>query len=214
MSIQRSQYEELLATYTDQQGMLLLLKKFRPYLEMLPSMRRPGESLITIPLPIIKVREATPVGLSATSNLSPGDAVRVPCDVAVLMCDPDWKIKTGVEIFVFIHRSNEDFSDLLGRWRQTQLCLNKGYDWIMPPRYRHIFSEGAEETYALFVIFPETPERIRKGLNGAALPYVVEQSFVSTQEDATQEDATQDGETKPMGDGTDPSDIETINQDI
>lgn len=174
MAIQQSQYEELLATYTDHQGMLLLLKKFRPYLEMLPSMRRPGESLITIPLPIIRVREAAPSSSPSMASLSPGDAVRLPCDVAVLMCDPDWKIKTGVEIFVFIHRPHEDFSDLLGRWRQTQLWLNKGYDWSMPPRYRHIFSEGAEESYALFVIFPETPERIRRGLNGAALPYVVE----------------------------------------
>ncbi|MEM9214748.1 MAG: hypothetical protein AAGD25_10415 [Cyanobacteria bacterium P01_F01_bin.150] len=174
MAIQKSQYEELLATYTDHQGMLLLLKRFRPYLEMLPSMRRPGESLITIPLPIVRVREAAPASSLNTSTLAPGDAVRLPCDVAVLMCDPDWKIKTGVEIFVFIHRPNEDFSDLLGRWRQTQLWLNKGYDWNMPPRYRHIFSEGAEESYALFVILPETPERIRRGLNGAALPYVLE----------------------------------------
>lgn len=173
MAIQQSQYEELLATYTDHQGMLLLLKRFRPYLEMLPSMRRPGESLITIPLPIIRVREAAPSS-TTMSHLAPGDAVRVPCDVAVLMCDPDWKVKTGVEIFVFIHQPHEDFSDLLGRWRQTQLWLNKGYDWVMPSRYRHIFSEGAEEFYSLFVIFPETPDRIRRGLNGAALPYVVE----------------------------------------
>ena len=182
MAIQQSQYEELLATYTDHQGMLLLLKQFRPYLEMLPSMRRPGESLITIPLPIIRVREAAPSSNPTISNLAPGDAVRLPCDVAVLMCDPDWKIKTGVEIFVFIHQPHEDFSDLLGRWRQTQLWLNKGYDWVMPPRYRHIFSEGAEESYALFVIFPETPDRIRRGLNGAALPYVVQTVPVTDEE--------------------------------
>ena len=186
MAIQQSQYEDFLATYTDHHGMLLLLKKFRPYLEMLPSMRRPQESLITIPLPVIKIRETTPAG-THNITLSPGDAVRLPCDVAVLMCDPDWKIKTGVEIFVFIHRPNEDFSDLLSRWRQTQLWINKGYDWLMPTRYRHIFSEGAEESYALFVIFPDTPERIRRGLNGAALPYVIENVSSSEQEDEGRE---------------------------
>ena len=191
MAIQQSQYEELLATYTDHQGMLLLLKKFRPYLEMLPSMRRPGESLITIPLPIIRVREAAPSSNPTIANLAPGDAVRLPCDVAVLMCDPDWKIKTGVEIFVFIHQPHEDFSDLLGRWRQTQLWLNKGYDWVMPPRYRHIFSEGAEEVYALFVICPETPDRIRRGLNGAALPYVME-TIPSSRDDNNEDPVTQE----------------------
>ena len=183
MAIRQSQYEEQLATYTDHEGMLLLLKKFRPYLEMLPSMRRPGDSLITIPLPIIRVREAAPSSGLSASALFPGDAVRVPCDVAVLMCDPDWKIKTGVEIFVFIHRPQEDFSDLLGRWRQTQIWLNKGYDWAMPPRYRHIFSEGSDERYALFVIFPETPDRIRRGLKGAALPYVVETAPATEDDD-------------------------------
>lgn len=179
MAIQQSQYEELLTTYTDHNGMLALLRKVRTYLEMLPSMRRPQQSLITIPLPIIKVREAAPAGLSNASALSPGDAVQIPCDVAVLMCDPDWKIKTGVEIFVFIHRPGEDFSDLLGRWRQTQLWINKGYDWLMPSRYRHMFGEGAEESYPLFVIFAETPDRVRRGLEGAELPFITENVFPS-----------------------------------
>ncbi|MEB3233182.1 MAG: hypothetical protein VKJ64_19405 [Leptolyngbyaceae bacterium] len=180
MAIQQSQYEELLATYTDHQGMLALLKQVRPYLEMLPSMRRPQHSLLTIPLPIIKVREPAPAGLSNASALASGDAVQIPCDVAVLMCDPDWKIKTGVEIFVFIHRPHEDFSSLLGRWRQTQVWINKGYDWLMPTRYRHMFGEGAEESYPLFVIFPETPHRVQRGLEGAELPYVVEQISAPT----------------------------------
>ncbi|MBO1068768.1 MAG: hypothetical protein HEQ13_05030 [Dolichospermum sp. DEX189] len=47
----------------------------------------------------------------------------LPCDIAIIMCDPEWKIKTSVEILVFIHRPHEDFSDLLGRWRQSQVYL-------------------------------------------------------------------------------------------
>ena len=94
------------------------------------------------------------------------------------MCDPEWKIKTGVEIFVFIHRPQEDFSDLLGRWRQTQVLLDKEYEWLMPPRYKHILSEGANTIYPLFVIFAETPERIIRGLQGAFLPFVT--SLVDT----------------------------------
>jgi hypothetical protein len=100
--------------------------------------------------------------------------LRLPCEVAILMCDPEWKIKTGGDILVFIHRPQEDFSDLLGRWRQTQICLNKGYEWLMPDQYQHILSEAAEETYPLFVVFPETPERIKRGLRGASLPFVTQ----------------------------------------
>jgi hypothetical protein len=174
MAIKKVQYEKLLSDYSDRTGMIDLLKRFRPYLEMLPSMRRPQESLITLPLPLVRLREETkPAGMYAPS-LSAGDVVRLPCDVGVLMCDPEWKIKTGVEIFVFIHQPHEDFSDLLGRWRRTQMLLAKDYEWIMPPRYKHIFSEGSEETFALFVLLKDTPERIQKGLTGATLPFIVE----------------------------------------
>jgi hypothetical protein len=167
MSIKPYQYEELLAEYSDHLGAIALLREFRPYMEMIPSMRRPNESVITIPLPVVH--------LHGESDSTTKDAiVRLPCDVAVLMCDPEWKIKTGVEIFVFIHRPNEEFSDLLGRWRQTQILVHKNYEWLMPRRYRHILSEGAEETCPLFVVFPESHERIRRGLRGAALPYVVQ----------------------------------------
>ncbi|MGJ3250437.1 MAG: hypothetical protein ACFE0J_04805 [Elainellaceae cyanobacterium] len=174
MVVRRSQYEELLADYSDQRGLITLLKQFRPYLEMIPSMRRPDESLISIPLPLIRLRNASPALGPNSPSLAPGDVVRLPCEVAVLMCDPEWKIKAGVEIFILIHRPNEDFSDFLGRWRQTQIWLDKAYEWLMPPRYQHIFSEGTDETFALFVIFPETPERIRRGLKGASLPYVIQ----------------------------------------
>jgi hypothetical protein len=90
------------------------------------------------------------------------------------MCDPEWKIKTGVEIFIFIHRPHEDFSDLLGRWRQTQVWLDKDYEWLMPPRHSHILSEGTNTIYPLFVLFPDTLDRIKRGLLGANLPFVVQ----------------------------------------
>ncbi|MBE9177042.1 hypothetical protein IQ268_00440 [Oculatella sp. LEGE 06141] len=177
MTVEQSQYEELLAQYSDHFGAIALLQQFRPYLELIPSMRRPQESIITIPLPLIRIRH---YAASAGANHLASDAkalVQLPCDVAILMCDPEWKVKTGVEIFVFIHRPQEDFSELLNRWRQTQTCLDKGYEWLMPARYRHVISESADETYPLFVIFPETPERIARGLRGAGLPFVTQAVF-------------------------------------
>jgi hypothetical protein len=174
MTHKKAQYEKLLADYSDRTGMIQLLKKFRPYLEMLPSMRRPAESLITIPLPLVRLREAAKIPGSYAPSLSAGDVVRLPSDIGVIMCDPEWKIKTGVEIFVFIHHPQEDFSDLLGRWRQTQIWLDKEYEWLMPHRYKHIFSEGAEETFALFILLQDTPERIKRGLQGASLPFIIE----------------------------------------
>jgi hypothetical protein len=173
MSIEPVFYEELLANYSNPLGAIALLKEFRPYLELIPSMRRPGESVITIPLPLIRIRNAASIAAGGTST-APGEVVRLPCELGFLMCDPEWKIKTGVEIFVFIHRPQEDFSDLLGRWRQTQIWLNRGYEWLMPPRHQHILSDGADETHPLFVTFPETPERIKRGLKGAGLPFVVQ----------------------------------------
>lgn len=170
----RTFYEVLLADYSDRTGAIALLKQHRPYLEMMPSMRRPLDSLITVPLPVVKVQSASSGGDAGGVTVTAGEVVSLPCDVAVLMCDPEWQIKTGVEIFVFIYRPDEDFSNLLRRWRQTQILLDRGYEWLLPPRYQHILSEGAEETYPLFVIFPDTPERIRRGLRGAGLPFVIQ----------------------------------------
>jgi hypothetical protein len=90
------------------------------------------------------------------------------------MCEPDWKIKMGIEIFVLVYRPHEELSELLLRWRKIQVLLSKGYEWVMPFRYRHIYSEAAERIFPLFVLFEETPKRIRQGLDGAALPYIVE----------------------------------------
>ncbi|HAG82024.1 MAG TPA: hypothetical protein DCL61_12865 [Cyanobacteria bacterium UBA12227] len=175
MPVKQSDYEALLAEYSNHEAAIALLKKHRPYLEMIPSMRRPDESVITIPLPIVRIRNSKPPAGNNNLNLTAFQgAVCLPCDVAILMCDPEWKIKMGVEILVFIHRPEEDFSDLLGRWRQTQVLLDKDYEWLMPPRYQHILSEGVERIYPLFAIFPETPQRIQRGLLGACLPFVIQ----------------------------------------
>ncbi|RCJ38291.1 hypothetical protein A6770_13125 [Nostoc minutum NIES-26] len=165
MPVQKSHYEASLAEYSNNLAAIALLKQHRPYLEMIPSLRRPDDSVIAIPLPIVRFR--------STATTDP-QATCLPCDVAILMCDPEWKIKTGVEILVFIHRPHEDFSDLLGRWRQTQVWLDKDYEWLMPPRHSHILSEGANTIYPLFVVFNETLERIQRGLIGAELPFIIQ----------------------------------------
>lgn len=174
MPIKQAHYEAVLANCSNQAGAIALLKQYRPYLELVPSMRRSQDSLITIPLPLIRMRGTVATGTPSESRVASGELVRLPCEVAILMCDPEWKIKTGAELFIFIHQPQEDFSHLLGRWRQTQIWLDKGYEWLMPTRYQHILSEGAEQTRPLFVVFPDTPDRIRRGLKGACLPFVTQ----------------------------------------
>ncbi|BAY74760.1 hypothetical protein NIES25_11740 [Nostoc linckia NIES-25] len=176
MTMQKSQYEASLAEYSNHQAAIALLKQHRPYLEMIPSLRRPDESVISIPLPIVRLRQ-TATTVSQTISL--------PCDVAILMCDPEWKIKTGVEILIFIHRPHEDFSDLLGRWRQSQVVLDNDYEWLMPLRHSHILSEGANSIYPLFVVFSETSERIQRGLVGAELPFIMQASNFFFEENST-----------------------------
>ncbi|GAB4382614.1 MAG: hypothetical protein Kow00121_43140 [Elainellaceae cyanobacterium] len=188
MIVKQDHYEEILANCSDYSGAIALLKQHRPYLEMIPSIRRPKESIIPIPLPLIRIRGLLSADISGVRSTAPGEVVGLPCDVAVLMCDPEWKIKTGVEIFIFIHRPQEDFSDLLSRWRQTQILLDKGYEWLMPARHQHILSEGADKIRPLFVVFPETPERIRRGLRGACLPFVIQ--TVETLEDEAENQET------------------------
>jgi hypothetical protein len=175
MSIQPSDYEQLLAKYSDCNEAIILLKQYRPYLEMIPSIRRSEESLITIPLPVVKLRKVAMV--QQFKEFSPitstSKTILIPCDLAYLMCDPEWKIKMGGEIIIFIHRPEEDLSDLLARWRQTQVLLGNDYEWMMPQYYRHIISEGAEHLYPLFVLFNQTSEHIKKGLAGAHLPFII-----------------------------------------
>ncbi|MBE9127640.1 MULTISPECIES: hypothetical protein [unclassified Coleofasciculus] len=175
MPVKQSDYEALLAEYSNHEAAITLLKKYRPYLEMVPSMRRPDESVITIPLPIVRIRTPkSSTGHNTTNFSALQGSVCLPCDVAILMCDPEWKIKMGGEILIFIHRPHEDFSELLSRWRQTQVLLDKDYEWLMPPRHQHVLSEGVDRIYPLFVIFPETPHRIQRGLEGACLPFVMQ----------------------------------------
>lgn len=174
MSVKQSHYEVLLAEYSESAAAIALLKKYRVYMEMIPSIRRANDSLITIPLPIARIREGVSYAGSNGASISPGQAVCLPCDLAILMCDPEWKVKIGVEILIFIHRPGEDFSGLLGRWRQCQAWLDKGYEWVMPYRYRHIYSDEAEAVHPLFVLFDETADRIQRGLMAAGLPFVVE----------------------------------------
>jgi hypothetical protein len=44
----------------------------------------------------------------------------------------------------------------------------------MPLRHQHILSEEAENIYPLFVLFAESPERIKRGLKDAYLPFVIQ----------------------------------------
>jgi len=170
MSNSKALYEEVLAECSNSLDAIALLRQHRPYLETIPSMRRPEESVISIPLPIVKLRSK--VSGSSGIGASEANAVCLPCDLAILMCDPEWKIKTGVEILIFIHRPQEDFSDLLSRWRQSQIYLSGGYEWDMPLRHRHILSEGSDSVYPLFVVFEGTSDRVIRGLKGAFLPFV------------------------------------------
>ena len=198
MAVRDTDYEELLARFSNRREAIALLKRHRPYLELLPSMRRPSESLIAIPLPLVRVDSALLMAdpLAAVGARQGGGAaarpiaerpgrypVQLPCDVALLMCDPEWKVKTGADVFVFVHRPEEDFYDLLGRWRRTQVLLDREYEWMMPMAYRHVMSECAARIYPLFVLLPETPPRIARGLKGAHLPFVVHPSLSSTEDD-------------------------------
>ncbi len=172
MSPQPCDYEILLCEYSQRKGAIALLKQYRPYLEMIPSMRRPAHSLITIPLPVVRLRLLKATSESSTQFVR--QAVQLPCDVAVLMCDPEWKIKLGSEILIFIHRPQEDFSGLLMRWRKAQVYLERDYEWLMPLQEEHMFSDRPEHIYPLFVVTEKTPLRIKKGLAGACLPFVVQ----------------------------------------
>jgi hypothetical protein len=128
--------------------------------------------VITVPLPIVRLRHTSP-SPHGHGTVRTTEPVMLPSDVGVILCDPEWQIKTGREIFIFIHRPDEDFSELLGRWRQTQILLGKDYEWMLPSRYQHFLSDGAEKIHPLFVLFDATPERVLKGLKGAGLPYVM-----------------------------------------
>jgi hypothetical protein len=175
-------YETLLAEYSNHEMAMLLLQQHRPYMEMVPSIRRSRESIMTLPLPAVKIRGS--------------GSVVLPCDLAYLLCDPEWKIKMGGEIIVLIQRPDEHFSELLGRWRQTQVILDCDYEWHRPNYYRQIMTEGSDRLYPLFVLYPDSDQRLARGLKGAYLPFVisnlltnvpVENEFVETKHQITEE---------------------------
>lgn len=191
MPVKQADYETLLAEFSSRRGAIALLKQYRPYLETLPSTRRPEQSLLVIPLPIVRLRQL-PTG-EQSFNLSPSStAIPLACDLAILTCDPEWKIKMGVEILIFIHRPQEDFSHLLNRWRQTQVYLDRDYEWLMPLNEEHMFSEAAEKICPLFVVFEQTPERIKQGLTSAGLPLILKQAKATSDEAITPIISTQD----------------------
>ena len=173
-SVKKSDYETLLAEYSTRSGAIALLKQYRPYLEALPSIRRPEQSLITIPLPVVRIRHPEQSSNNPLQAKIPRVATSLPCDLGILMCDPEWKIKMGAEIIVFIHRPEEDFSDLINRWRMTQVYLDRDYEWLMPPNEQHMISEAAESINPLFVVFAQTSDRIKQGLAGAGFPFVIQ----------------------------------------
>jgi hypothetical protein len=186
MSVKQSHYEILLAEYSSREAAIALLRQHRPYLEMIPSLRRPHESVITLPLPIARIRNSRMMGDKHLSIPPSPETVRLPCDLAVLMCDPEWKIKMGSEILVFIHRPEEDFSDLLSRWRNTEVYLDHEYEWLMPACYQDMFSEGSDQIYPLFIVFEETLDRIKKGLAGANLPFLIQSTQMKPEQETVE----------------------------
>lgn len=176
MSVKQSDYEALLSRYSNWDEAIALIGKYRPYLELLPSARLPSESAIAIPLPPVRIRNFFPEMIPSNFSAKSRQTILLPCDLAILTCDPEWKIKMGEEILIFIHRPDEDFSDLLHRWRKTQVMLDRDYEWLMPRSAKDMLSEGAGNIYPLFVVFEATPDRIKRGLTGANLPFVVQRS--------------------------------------
>jgi len=162
MSTHQIHYDTLLSHYSNSLESITLLRQYRPYFELIPSLRRPSDSLISVPLPVVQITRP---------NLTQKH-IQLECDLALIMCDPDWKVKTGQEIFIFIHRPNEDFSSLLQRWRQVEVMLGEEYYWLLPWKHRDIISDRGESHYPLFVTLDYSPKRISKGLEGADLPHV------------------------------------------
>ena len=182
---ERLAYEELLASCCHYDGILSILTHHRPYFEALPSIRRLQESMVIIPLPTVRSREISEIG----GQIDARDRIRsIPCEIALMVCDPEWKIKTGIEIVLFIQRPGEEFSDLLRRWRETQIELGQGVEWLMPRQYKHLLAEGTMEPHPLFVVLMPSEDkggdraaaawenrslRTIHGLTGAGLPAAI-----------------------------------------
>ncbi len=179
MTSPRQVYEFLLTEYSHHEAAISLLQQYRPYVEMVPSIRRSQDSLMALPLPIIKVRRlASPECQQFPTIHKSASSCLLPCDLAYLLCDPEWKIKMGGEIIVMIHRPDEHFSDLLNRWRQTQVLLDSDYEWVMPNYYQQLITEGSDRIYPLFVLNSSSDDRIKQGLINGHLPFVVIQTNI------------------------------------
>jgi hypothetical protein len=57
MVVKQVQYETLLSTCSEYSGALALLRQYRPYLEAIPVCGDRRESIVTVPLPNIRVRQ-------------------------------------------------------------------------------------------------------------------------------------------------------------
>jgi len=88
------------------------------------------------------------------------------------MCDPEWKIKTGVEIFCLHSSSPRRLFGLLGRWHKPSFARQR-LRVANAPRYKHILSEGLTPSI-LCSLSLKRPEQIKQGLHGAYLPFVTQ----------------------------------------
>ena len=78
MFVQKSSYENAIARYCDTPDTLELLRQYRPYLEAIPSLRRPDDSLILLPFPLVRLRESlSQRGLSGL-DIRAGETVCLP----------------------------------------------------------------------------------------------------------------------------------------
>ena len=174
ISIKKSDYETLLAQYSTRTGADRFTEAISPLLrstsQYSPTRTKSDYNSFTV----VRIRQPEAIASNPLQRKTPRIATSLPCDLAILMCDPEWKIKMGMEIIVFIHRPEEDFSDLIDRWRKTQVDLDRDYEWLMPPNEQHMISEAAEEINPLFVVFEGTSDRIKQGLAGAGFPYIVQ----------------------------------------
>ncbi|AZB72270.1 hypothetical protein [Synechococcus elongatus] len=161
--------DRCLAACCDRAISVALLQQHRPYWELLPSLRRPAESLLPLPLPLVRRRErlVSDRGVETVVQLTP-----VPCELVFLLCDPEWKVKVGPDICLLIHRPEESFNDLLDRWRKTQICLSQPYEWHLEETQKQFQAEAGEAVLPLFLLQPDGPELIRKALTTVGLPWV------------------------------------------
>lgn len=161
--------DRCLTACCDRATVVALLQQHRPYWELLPSLRRPAESLLPLPLPLVRCRTRIQSDRGSETVVQ---LVPVPCDLVFLLCDPEWKVKVGPDICLLIHRPAESFHDLLDRWRQTQICLSQPYEWHLEETQKQFQAEAGDAVLPLFLLQADGPELIRKALSTVGLPWV------------------------------------------